>query len=109
VDRNYPAYRSGAPVIRVDSDLVSAVRAVLSVLPIDPETSRMQVADDPSLVHPQMTTAIGLARADGAGEVTPVPRFEFYELADEAAVVVLTRESESYGNILFTKGVINPS
>ena len=106
VDRNYPAYRSGAPVIRVDADLVSVVRAILSVLPLDPELARMQVGDDPAIVHPQMRAALALA--DEADEVEPVPRFEFYERADAAAVVVLTRESEPYGNIVFTKGVVNP-
>lgn len=107
VDRNFPAYAPGRPVVRIDADLVTAARAVLSVLPLDGEyaVARMQVGDDPALVLPQLAGVLELA-IESSGESEPVPRFEFYVRAAEAALVVQTREAEPYANVIFTKGAI---
>jgi L-fucose mutarotase len=108
VDRNFPAYESGKPVVRVDSDAASAVQAILTVFPLDPDfgVARMQVADDPSVVFPQAKRVLELAD-ESTGEWEAIPRFEFYDRAATVALVVLTRESEPYANFIFTKGVVN--
>ena len=109
VDANFPAYRPGAPVVRVDRGLVATLRAVLSVLPLEPNVppARMAVDDDPRFVHPHMTWA--LASFEETAEVEAVPRAEFYRRADLAALVVLTDEMEPYANLILTKGVVLPS
>lgn len=85
-------------------DSPSMVRAVCTVLPLD---------DDPALVL--MATADGdtrpvqdeLVRAvAGAAPVLSVDRFDFYERAAQAAVVIRTGDTRSYGNALLHKGIV---
>lgn len=111
VDRNYPAYSVGAPVIRVDAGIVRVAEAILSVVPLDfavPPLATMEAYDDPSHVMPNMARVHKLAN-DAEGrvlEVESIPRFSFYERARAARCVVLTREDEPYNNLLLVKGVI---
>src|SRR3712207_5609332 len=104
VDRNYPAAASGKPVVRLgEVGIVRAARAILSVFPLDSfvETplERMEVNDDPSIVTPNQTAVLELAReSHGADlEFGVVPRLEFYERAKRAFAVVHTLESQPYG------------
>ncbi len=111
VDRNYPAYSVGAPVIRVDAGIVRVVEAILSVVPLDfavPPLATMEAYDDPSHVMRNMARVHELAN-DAEGrvlEVESIPRFSFYERARAARCVVLTREDEPYNDLLLVKGVI---
>jgi len=106
VDGNYPAYRSGSPVVRVSAGLVPVLRAILSVVPLDPDVAvaRMQVEDDPQYVLPQMEAALALPRE--APRAEPVPRADLYRRVDAAALVVQTSETEPYANLVMTKGVV---
>jgi len=113
VDRNYPAAASGKPVVRLgEVGVVRAARAVLSVFPLDSfverPLERMEVDDDPSIVTPNQTAVLALAREqhDPGLEFGIIPRLEFYERAKQAFAVVHTLESQPYGCFLLQKGVI---
>jgi L-fucose mutarotase len=97
VDRNFPAYASGLPVVRVSSPIVPVIEAVLSLLPLDTfieqPLGRMGPQDSP---------------ADEKRELTfePIRRFDFYDRARDAFAVVQTLETAPYCDFLLTKGVI---
>jgi L-fucose mutarotase len=110
VDRNYPATTPGGRVVRLDGvDLETAVRAVLSVLPLDtfvePAVFRMVAPEGLQPVHGPVDAAIdevcGSPVAKGE-----LGRFDFYDQASRAYAVVATGETLPYGCYLFTKGVI---
>ena len=105
-DRNFPAYRGGAPVIRVDTDAVAAVSAILSVFPREPGIGvhRMMVDEEPATVLPRAARVLELA-GEGA-RWSPSFRSTFYTQASQAGLVVLTRETEPFANFIFTKGVV---
>lgn len=110
-DRNYPAYATGCPVVRLEVDAVRAATAILGVLPLDRASAplaRMEAYDDPAHVVGQARRILQLAtEAEGrelAFEV--VPRFDFYDRARGARLVVLTREEEPFNDYLFVKGVV---
>lgn len=105
VDAHFPAHRVGGSVAEMPGvDSPSMVRAVCTVLPLD---------DDPALVL--MATADGDTRpvqdelvrvVAGAAPVLSVDRFDFYERATRAALVIRTGETRSYGNALLHKGIV---
>jgi L-fucose mutarotase len=111
VDRNYPAYAAGAPVIRVDAGIVRVAEALLSVLPLDfavPPVAKMEAYEDAAHVMPNVQRVLELASA-AAGrelELENIPRFDFYERAKGVRLVVLTREDEPYNDVLLVKGVV---
>jgi L-fucose mutarotase len=113
VDVNYPAYAAGVPVVRLDGvDVVTAVDAILTLLPIDdfePEPiARMAVVGDPDAVPP-VACEVGdvVERVEGRQvRVRVVDRPDFYAEARQASVVVATGETRAYGCFLLTKGVI---
>jgi len=113
VDRNYPAVASGRPVIRLgEIGVERAVRAVLSVFPLDTfvatPVERMEVDEDPSIVTPTQERVLNLAREhhDKPLEWGIVPRLEFYERAKAAFAVVHTLETAPYSCFILHKGVI---
>jgi L-fucose mutarotase len=110
-DRNYPAYAAGLPVIRVDAGIVRTAEAILSVLPLDfavPPVAKMEAYDDPAHLVPNAVRVLELASAAEGRELEleNIPRFDFYERAKLARLVVLTREDEPYNDFVFVKGVI---
>ncbi len=113
VDRNYPAVSSGRPVIRLgEVSVVRAVRAVLSVLPLDSfvdrPLERMEVDDDPAVTTATQDAVLAAAIEAEGRELTyaVVPRLEFYERARGVFAVVHTLESAPYGCFILHKGVI---
>jgi L-fucose mutarotase len=96
-----------------------AVRAVLSVMPLDSlvehPAERMEVADDPNeipAVQLEVQAEIDAAAQREAGrESWPMDfleRFAFYERAKKAYAVIVTGERRFYGCFILKKGVISP-
>ena len=106
-DANFPARRLGSRVIAlVGVDATRALRAVVSVLPVDADepVSLMATADGgPVPIHGELAQASG-ARPTA---VELLGRQEFYELAARAELVVHTGEMRAYGNVALRKGVRN--
>jgi L-fucose mutarotase len=113
VDRNFPAYRYGAPVIDFRGvDTGAAAEALLSVYPldgfVDEAVQRMEIDGAPDEVS-AATTA--LQEAADAAEARPVAigsveRFAFYDLARSAYAFVQTGETVPYSCYLLRKGVV---
>jgi L-fucose mutarotase len=113
VDRNFPAYASGRPVIRLgEVSVLRAARAILSVLPLDSfvdrPLERMEVEDDPARTTPVQDELLALAsQTEGRVlEYGVVPRLDFYERVRSAYAVVHTLDDTPYGCFLLHKGVV---
>src|SRR4051794_7218848 len=113
VDRNYPAFASGKPVVHLgDISQLRAAEAILSVFPLDTfveaPLERMEIEDDPSIVAPVQEEVLAVARANHEKplEFRIVPRLEFYERAKGVFAVVKTLESRPWGCFLLQKGVV---
>jgi L-fucose mutarotase len=112
-DANFPAARLASRLVRLDgADAPRAVRAILSVLPLDTFTPTpaavMAVVDAPEVVpEPVREFQVLLEAAAGRPvEFETLERFAFYERARAAFAIVATSEPRGYGNIILTKGVI---
>ena len=117
-DANFPAdsvARSTVTgkLLRMDGvDAARAVRAVLSVLPLDTfveaPAMRMEVVGDPHAMP--MVQREAQAEVDAAeGRAVPfasIERHAFYARARRAYCVIATGETRGYGCFVFTKGVI---
>jgi|SRR5919108_1262115 L-fucose mutarotase len=113
VDRNFPAVSTARRLVRLDgSDLPTAARAILSVLPLDTFVERpvaaMEVVDRPEVVPEVQQEVFSVARAieERDIDVERVERFAFYERARQAFAVVATSEARPYGCVILIKGVI---
>ena len=113
VDRNYPATSTSQRLIRLDgADTAAALRAILSLLPLDtfvPEPLlRMEVVDSPDEVTPvQREMAVIAAQLeDREIAMGSLERFAFYERSRGAFATVLTGEDAPYGCFVLVKGVI---
>ncbi len=111
VDRNYPAYTSGAPVVRLDCHSREAAEAILSVLPLDTTEAPMLVMEAPSqpdrFAHTMRDVGAIARRIEGRDiEIVQLERHAFYNRAQSARLVVLTRESEPYSDLIWIKGVV---
>lgn len=113
VDRNFPAVSTARRLVRLDgADLQTAVRVVLSVLPLDTFVDRpvagMAVVGRPGTVPEVQQDALAVARElEGRPlEVDLVERHDFYARARDAFAVLATSEARPYGCLLLTKGVI---
>jgi L-fucose mutarotase len=119
-DANFPADAIArqtviGKLLRIDGvSSPRAVRAILSVLPldtfVDTAALRMQVVGDPDQVLPvHQEVQAELDRAEGRS--TPlggIERMAFYERAKQAYCVVATGETRFYGCFVLKKGVIAP-
>ena len=113
VDRNYPAFASGRPVIRLgEVSILRAAQAILSVLPLDSfldhSVERMEVDGDPVITTEVQDEFLALASAaEGRSlEYGVIPRLDFYERARGTYAVVHTLDSVPYGCFILHKGVI---
>jgi L-fucose mutarotase len=103
-DAHFPAWAIGDRVIDLPGtttpDVLAAVR---SVVPLDdaPALDLMASADGEVL-----DVQRELAAAAGVEDPRYVDRFEYYELAKTAYVIVRTGETRTYGNALLRKGVV---
>ena len=113
VDRNYPATSTSQRLIRLDgADTAAALRAILSLLPLDtfvPEPLlRMEVVDSPDEVTPvqREMAVIAAELEDREIAMGSLERFAFYERSRGAFATVLTGEDAPYGCFVLVKGVI---
>jgi len=124
-DTNFPAdsiarqTRLGR-LLRMDNlTSAEAIRAVLSVLPLDSfvdhPVERMEVVGRPDEVlpiHAEVQAEIdAAARRDAGRDAWPmgsIERFAFYERAKQAYAVIVTGERRFYGCFIIKKGVIPP-
>jgi L-fucose mutarotase len=119
-DANFPAesvalHTAHGSVVRLPgADAPAAVRAILSLLPLDTfvETPafRMEVVGAPEeLTDVQVEVQAEVDRAAGRGlPLGSLERFAFYEAAAKAYAVVATGERRFYGCFVFKKGVVPP-
>jgi L-fucose mutarotase len=112
VDANYPATRGRRLIEILGADIVAALGAVLSVLPVDtfvPQPAMvMEVVGDPDAIPPVCAAMNTLLKRHGWPEAVGIERHAFYAAAESAYAIVRTGERRFYGNILLTKGVIPP-
>jgi L-fucose mutarotase len=113
VDRNYPAFASGKPVVRLGPvGVVQAIGAILTVFPLDSYVAqplaRMEVENDPALTTPNQDAVLALAKDahDPALEYVIVPRLDFYQRATGVFAIVHTLEAQPYGCFILQKGVV---
>jgi L-fucose mutarotase len=111
-DRNFPAYSNDAAVIRIDTGVVEAVRAILTVFPLDTfvptPIERMIAADDDPQTNPTQETVLAAAIEAAGSDLAfrDIPRMSFYDRAAQARVVVLTRETAPYCDFVLIKGMV---
>lgn len=113
VDRNFPAYRYGAPVIDFRGvDTAAAAEALLSVFPLDSfveeAVHRMEIDGAPEEIN---AATAALQKAADAAEgrtvrIASVERFAFYEQARPVSAFVQTGETIPYSCYLLRKGVV---
>jgi L-fucose mutarotase len=107
VDAHFPAARLGRVVVDLPGTTSPAVlAAVRSVVPPDdaPALDLMTSADGAVLpVQEELVRAAGL----GPASVRFVDRFEWYDLAASAYLVIRTGETRVYGNALLRKGIVS--
>lgn len=115
VDANFPAESSGPDCVRLDGiSATDTLKAILSVMPLDTFVNApartMQVVGDPDAV-PEIVTEFQTIiddTADKPARISTLERHAFYEAASHAFAVVQTGETRLYGNIILTKGIIEP-
>jgi L-fucose mutarotase len=99
-------------LLRLDADAARAVRAVLSVLPldsfVDDPASRMEVVGEPNTIPSVQREAQAEVNAAEGRDVpfASIERFAFYERAKQAYCVIATGEQRGYGCFVFKKGVL---
>ena len=115
VDANFPAARlarqGAARLVQLaGANATQALKAVLQVLPLDdflPDAARtMQVVGDASAVPEPVAEFAAALRQAGELPAATLERFDFYQRAQSAFVILRTGETRKYGNILLRKGVI---
>jgi L-fucose mutarotase len=99
-------------LLRLDgADSARAIRAVLSVLPldsfVDDPASRMEVVGEPTTIPAVQREAQAEVNAAEGRDVpfASIERFAFYERAKQAYCVIATGEQRGYGCFVFKKGV----
>ena len=107
-DANFPAYRAGAEVIvTAGLDAPVVVAAVRTVVPLDDyegaSTLLMSAEGGERLPVQRELVAAADAPADRVDELE---RFDFYERAEGARLIVRTGELRPYGNVILRKGVV---
>ena len=112
VDANYPATRGRLTLRLAGADSPRALRAVLSVMPLDTRVAApaavMQVVGDPEAVPPVVAEMNALLQAQGAAAAAALERHAFYAAAETAYAIVQTGERRAFGNIIVAKGVVAP-
>jgi len=115
VDANFPAARvaqqGGARMVQLaGTSATEALKAVLQVLPLDNFVAKaawtMQVVGDANAVAVPVAEFAAALRQAGEQPAVTLERFDFYQRAQSAFVILRTGERRKYGNILLRKGVI---
>lgn len=113
VDCHFPAVSIAQRLVRLDGvTLPGAVRAVLSLMPIDTfidaPVAGMRMVDTPDVIPDVQAEVFAAVRASEGREVgvERVERFAFYDRARKAFAVVATGEVRPYGCVILTKGLV---
>ncbi|RXZ68848.1 RbsD/FucU family protein [Agromyces albus] len=108
-DANFPAHRVGEVVVETPAlaaaEVVAAIRTVVPLDGYEGASVLLMEAEGGEVlpVQHELVTA-----ADAAPDrVDELERFEFYERAIGAQLVVRTGELRPYGNLILRKGVVN--
>jgi L-fucose mutarotase len=117
-DANFPADSVARATVlgnllRIDgADAPRAVRAILSVLPLDTfveaPAMRMEVVGEPNTIPAvQREAQAEVDAAEGRSvPFAPIERHAFYARARKAYCVIASGEARGYGCFIFTKGVL---
>ena len=111
-DANFPAHRIGQRVVRCDGHGVPVILdAILQLLPLDTysdyQAGLMQVVPGDStipVIWDEYKALLG--KYHTGASIKEFERFEFYDQAKKAYLVIQTGESALYGNIILKKGVL---
>ena len=110
-DAHFPGHSFNEQVLRADgvkiTTLLDGILPLFELDSYDDPLIMMQAVEGDSLdpyVESSYRAEIEKHVSD-APEVLRIGRFEFYDRAEKAAVVVMTGETAKYGNIILKKGV----
>ena len=110
-DAHFPGHSFNDQVLRTDgvkiTTLLDAILPLFELDSYDDPLIMMQAVEGDSL-DPSVESSYRAEiekHAPDAPEVIRIGRFEFYDRAEKAAVVVMTGETAKYGNIILKKGV----
>lgn len=113
VDRNYPAFAVGIPVIQLgEVGVLRSGAALFSVMPLDSfiesPLERMEVSEDPTIITDTQQAFIDLATSAEQRQIAcgVVPRLEFYGRAQGCFAIVQTLETAPYSCFILHKGVV---
>lgn len=115
VDANFPAARmavqGGARLVQLAGvNTTQALKAVLQVLPLDDFVAEaawtMQVVGDAGAVPEPVAEFAAVLQQAGEASASSLERFDFYQRAQSAFLILQTGEARKYGNVLLRKGVI---
>ena len=116
VDANFPAAgmagKGGARLVQLaGTNTTQALKAVLQVLPLDdfvPQAAwTMQVVGDADAIPEPVAEFAAELQQAGEAPALALERFDFYQRAQGAFLILRTGEMRKYGNILLRKGVIS--
>ncbi|AZO38091.1 ribose ABC transporter [Mesorhizobium sp. M2A.F.Ca.ET.037.01.1.1] len=101
-------------LLRIDATAADAVKAVLSVYPLDTfvndAAARMEIVGKPNEIPPvQKEVQKEIDAAEGKPwPMISIERYAFYERSKKAYCVIQTGERRFYGCFAFRKGVVPP-
>ncbi len=105
-DAHFPASALGRRLISLPGTTTPEVMAAIrTVIPLDdaPSVDLMASADGAILdVQKELMVAAGISQRS----TRFIDRFDYYEAAKDAYVIVRTGETRKYGNALLRKGVV---
>lgn len=110
-DSNFPSHSINSKVIHMDGvNGTDTLISILKLIPLDTYSEEnfilMQVVENdpiPSTWEDYINTA---KKLDDNVRVERISRFDFYDRAKKAYLVIATGETRVYGNIILKKGVI---
>ena len=110
-DAHFPGHSFNNQVLRADGvkikTLLDGILPLFELDSYDDPLIMMQAVEGDSL-DPYVESSYRAEiekHAPNAPEVIRIGRFEFYDRAEKATVVVMTGETAKYGNIILKKGV----
>ena len=110
-DAHFPGHSFNDQVLRADGvKITTLLDGILPLFELDSydDPLIMMQAVEGDLLDPKVESSYRAEiekHVSDAPEVIRIGRFEFYDRAEKAAVVVMTGETAKYGNIILKKGV----
>lgn len=110
-DAHFPGHSFNDQVLRTDGvKITTLLDGILPLFELDSydDPLIMMQAVEGDLLDPKVESSYRAEiekHAPDTPEVIRIGRFEFYDRAEKAAVVVMTGETAKYGNIILKKGV----